>query len=880
MLGPTPVGCKPFLLGRLSLTKWTRALWVAFLGEASHQWTTIATSSVGLVCAPYFLLFSFSISLSLPPVKQRLVYLGSSQKNLEDIVVRSIALLALVMMCQVALAETLTGTVRGPQGQPISNAVLEVVGANIRTRANALGEFRFEGLPDRSLELHIKATGFAHKIFHIDSPADGPLNLSLSRTVLETVDVIGLPWHASNMESAQPVSVLSGERLRERQAATLGETLKYELGVHSNYYGPVASSPIIRGLEGPRVKVTQNGLDVGDASRVGPDHAVATETTVAQQVEVLRGPATLFYGSGAIGGVVNIVDNRVPRSNETEGRWLVEHHDVANENLVSGSLTTGIDRFAVHLDGYWREAGDYRIPVPAEVDDHDHGDHDHNDDHGHGHYRLANSAHDARGFNLGGSYLFDQGFAGVSFGRLERNYGIPGHSHGDGDDDVYAELQQDRIQVISELALDHNFFSAVNGRLGYTDYTHSEVEEGMVVTTFDNKTLEARVDLFHHAISDWRGALSLHYLHSDFSAEGLEAFTPPSTTETFAIALMEERHFGDLLVQLGARLEQVQMRADRFMVDRRLREAHGDHYDVHGDEISVYSVDHTSTPISLSAGAVWDFTPGYNVALSLTHAQRTPSAAELTAFGPHIGTGLFEVGALLVVEDEPDGFRFDLARTPVELEKSNNIDLSLRKYSGDTGFILNAFFNEIDNFYYLGETQYTMEFEHDHDHGHDHDHSHDHAHAEELPVFVYRSQDARLYGFEGQFIWQALDDLKLTLSTDYTRGRLQERGGLPRIPPLRAGGQLNYQRDALSAELSVRHMFEQNKLGAMETPGESYTMVDAMVSYQWPVAQQNITVYLKGNNLTDEEARVHASFLKDIAPKPGRGFALGVRGTF
>lgn len=788
--------------------------------------------------------------------------------------VRITALLALLVVGQVVVADTLTGLVRDAQGQPVSNAIVEVVGANLRTRADARGEFRFEGLPDRSLELHIKATGFAHKIFHIEGLTEGPLVLELSRTVLETVDVIGLPWHASNMESAQPVSVLSGDRLRERQAATLGETLRRELGVHSNYYGPVASSPIIRGLEGPRVKVAQNGLDAGDASRVGPDHAVATETVIAQQVEVLRGPATLFYGSGAIGGVVNIVDNRVPRSSETEGRWLVEHNTVADENLVSGSLTGGTEQFAAHVDGYWREAGDYRIPVPAAADEHD--DHDHHDEHGH--YRLANSAHDAWGFNLGGSYIFDRGFAGVSIGRLERNYGIPGHSHGDGEEDVYAELQQDRLQVISEMTLDHNFFSAVNARLGYTDYTHSEIEEGVVVTTFDNKTLETRIDLFHHSVADWRGALSFHYLHSDFSAEGLEAFTPSSTTDTFAVALMEERHFGDLLIQLGARIEQVQIRVDRFLLDRRFREFHDDHYDAVGNEISVFAVDHTSTPISLSAGAVWDFTPGYNLALSLTHAQRTPSAAELTAFGPHIGTGLFEVGALVVAESEPNGFRFDLARTTVELEKSNNIDLSLRKYSGDTGFILNAFYNQISNFYFLGETDYTMEFEHGHDHGHDH--SHDHAHAEELPVFIYRAEDARLYGFEGQFIWQARDDLKLTLSSDYTRGRLREGGNLPRIPPLRAGGQLNYQRDAYRAELDVHHVFDQNKLGAMETPGEAYTLVDALVSYRWPVAEQNITLYLKAQNLTNEEARVHASFLKDLAPMPGRGFVVGVRGQF
>src|SRR5690606_11030008 len=174
--------------------------------------------------------------------------------------------------------------------------------------------------------------------------------LILNPTVMEVISVIGLPWHASNMESAQPVNVLSGERLRDRQAVTLGDTLNFEVGVHSSYYGPVASSPIIRGLEGPRVLVTQNGLDVGDASRVGPDHAVATEASTARQIEILRGPATLFYGNGAIGGMVNIVDDRVPQSNDTEGEWRLQSSSVASDHLASGSITTGAGDIAVHAD--------------------------------------------------------------------------------------------------------------------------------------------------------------------------------------------------------------------------------------------------------------------------------------------------------------------------------------------------------------------------------------------------------------------------------------------------------------------------------------------------------------------------------------------------
>lgn len=786
---------------------------------------------------------------------------------------KTLLIMAMALASQAALAQT-SGVIRDAQGQPIPGAVVEVVGSNLSARANEQGEFVLPELASQHIELHVKAPQFMHKTFHVEGE-DQSLELVLNRTVMDVINVVGLPWHASNMESAQPVNVLSGEKLRERQAATLGDTLKYEVGVHSSYYGPVSSSPIIRGLEGPRVLITQNGLDAGDASRVGPDHAVAAEATTARQIEILRGPATLFYGSGAIGGVVNVVDDRVPQSTDTIGEWRMQHDDVANDKLASGSLTTGAGNIAVHVDGFWRESDNYKIPGAAEVEFDDHDDHE---EEGHDHasegsQRLDNSATEAKGLNIGASYLLDSGFVGLSVGRLERTYGIPGHSHGDEDVNVFADLEQDRVQLLSELSIDNEFFSAMNTRLGYTEYTHSEIEGGIALTTFNNRTREARVDLFHHPLADWRGALSVHYKHSDFEAIGEEAFTPPSDTSTFALALMEERHFGEVLIQLGTRVEQVKITADNLMVSLG---DHDDHdHEEHAEELSVFAVEHKSNPFSLSAGAVWDFTPGYNLGLSLTHAQRTPSAAELLSFGPHIGSGMFEVGALLTVHEEDEGdFHFDLARTDVELEKSNNLDISLRKVDGDFGFIVNAFYNAIDNYYYLAETGLTQEG------GHDHGDEDEHDHGGDLPVFIYQASDVNLYGFEGQFIWQLSEPLKVTLTTDYTRARLDSGGDLPRIPPMRIGGIVNYERGDYSIEFSALHHFEQNKIAAMETTTDGYTLLDLQFNYQLDQFIPGVTFYVQGKNLTNEYARVHSSFLKDEAPLPARSVAVGLSGRF
>jgi iron complex outermembrane receptor protein len=786
---------------------------------------------------------------------------------------KSMLCLALAAASGSALAQV-EGVVRDAAGLPIAGATVEVVGTKIRTSANEQGEFSLPQVTNKHVELHVFAPNYTHTTRHVHE-GDGPVELVLSSTTLEIVNVIGLPWHASNMESAQPVNVLGGDALRARQSSTLGETLKHEVGVHSSYYGPVSSSPIIRGLEGPRVLVTQNGLDAGDASRVGPDHAVAAEASTARQIEILRGPATLFYGSGAIGGVVNVVDDRVPRTTETFGEWRVQQDSVADDKLVSGSGNTGVGSMGLHLDGFWRDADNYKIPGAAEVEteaEHEEKGHEHSESN-----RLANSWSEAKGFNAGVSQVMDEGFVGLSYGLLDRQYAIPGHSHGDEETDVYADVKQHRIQLLSELDLEHDFFSASNTRFGFTDYEHSEIENGTVGTTFRNETAEARWELFHHPIAEWRGALSLHYKHSDFEAIGEEAFTPPSETGTLALGLMEERHFGDVLVQLGARIEQVKITADNFMVDLNAHE-HGDeheHADEHAEEyLRVFAIDQESTPFSASAGVVWDFTPGYNLGVSYTHAERTPSAAELFSFGPHLGSGLYEVGALLqLVNDEDGEFHFDLARSDLELERSNNLDISLRKFEGDVGFILNAFYNRIDNYYYLADTGLTRESGDAHDHGAEDEHDH----SSELPVFIYQARDAELYGFETEFIWQLAAPFKLSLTSDYIRAQLVDGGDLPRIPPLRLGARAQYESGNWQAELSSQHYFEQDQIDTYETTTDAYTLVDAQISY---VLRDGLKIYLKGNNLTDEYARVHASFLKDKAPLPARSFALGVSGSF
>ena len=319
-------------------------------------------------------------------------------------------------------------------------------------------------------------------------------------------------------------------KLRNKAKPTLGETLKGLPGVNASYFGPVSSSPIIRGLDGPRVKITQNGLDSSDASRIGPDHATSNDSLAAEQIEVLRGPATLLYGSGAIGGVVNVVDNRIPTDNIEHLTGAVEysHDTVSNANTYAAKLETGHNNFNFHFDGTKRTGDDYQTPrfnLPEE----EHEDHEGHDEEEHETATsVKNTFIDSQTVNFGTSYVGEHLTLGVSYGRIETDYGIPAHSHEHGHDHehdhdegeeeaVYARVEQDRWQGLMSYALHNNWIETINLRLGYTDYRHAEIEDGAIGTIFSNETTEARLNI-EHKLGNWHGMAGYHFSESDYDA--------------------------------------------------------------------------------------------------------------------------------------------------------------------------------------------------------------------------------------------------------------------------------------------------------------------------------------------------------------------------
>ncbi len=780
-----------------------------------------------------------------------------------------------VLCSHSALAATVTGKITDDKNQPIENAAVHVHGKDQGVKTNAQGEFSID--VDSQSQLHVSKDNFIDSRIAVNENSNN-VTVSLTPTSVETVVVYASALHKNSLEMISPVSVLSGDELKNKSKATLGETLKGLPGVNASYFGPVSSSPIIRGLDGPRVKITQNGLDASDASRIGPDHATSSDSLAAEQIEVLRGPSTLLYGSGAIGGVVNVVDNRIPTSNldDLTGAAEYSHDTFSNSNTVAAKLETGNDGFNFHFDGTKRSGDDYETPT-FNITDEDGDVETHNS--------VENTFIDSDTFNVGTSYVGDHLTVGFSYGSIETDYGIPGHEHHDHDhegeteeehdehadeeeeESVYAHLEQDRWQGLISYALDNNWIENINLRVGYTDYKHSEIEDGEIGTTFKNETTEARLNV-EHKLAQWHGMMGYHYSESDYDAIGEEAFTPASVTTTHALYLLEEREFGDVTLELGARIEDYEITSTITESEHAHDHDEEEDHDEGEEESIAYSESFTN--VSASAGAIWQYTPGQSVALSLSHSERAPLSAELLSNGLHIATGTYELGLGYHIEDNEVHFEPE----DIKQEKSTNLDFSFRRFSGDFGYTVNFFYNDIKNFYYQQNTGLVYDEE-------DGLESAIGAHDDAVAVYQFASKDAELYGVEFDVHYQIDPNAMVKVFGDSTRAKLKDdEGNLPRIPANKLGSELQYNLGDLQLTLTGTHYFEQDNISAYETKTDGYTIVDAQANYQLSLGAIDTQLYLNVDNITDELGFVHSSFIKDKAPLPGRNFRFGIRGYF
>lgn len=637
---------------------------------------------------------------------------------------------------------------------------------------------------------------------------------------------------------ASPSTVLEGTDLLQQQHSSLGETLNRQPGVASTWFGPGASRPIIRGLDGDRIRLLRNGVGALDASSLSYDHAVPLDPVTVERIEIIRGPAALLYGGNAIGGVVNTFDNRIPDTpiDGIQGAGELRYGGADTTRSSAGKLEAGNGAFALHVDANARQYNDLRIPGfarSAQVRDADAPGSKH---------RLENSDGRQDGGALGGAYHWDHGYAGLSYSRYDSNYGSvaePG---------VRLDMEQDHYAFASQFRDLDGPFSSVKLDAGYTDYQHREIEEGEVHTTFKNKGYEARVEARHQPLGPVEGVLGAQVSRNEFSALGEEAFVPHTDTDTLALFLLEQWHATDRLdVSLGARMEHTRVDPD----------GKGNAQFAEADSASSFNA------FSLSSGAVYQLDSIWSLAANLGYTERAPTFYELYANGAHVATGAYEVGD-----------------ASLSKEKAFSGDLALRFDNGTHKGSVGVFYSHFRNYIGLIGTGNLREG-HDHEHeGEDHDHDHD-----GIPEYQYQGVRARFYGIEAQDRWQLAQNrygsFALELSGDYTRAKNLDSGEpLPRIAPLRLNSGLVWELDRWQARVDVEHAAAQHRKPANETRTDGYTTLGASVGYRFDVGHSQWLAFVRGENLTDQTVRYASSILRDIAPAPGRSVEVGLRTTF
>lgn len=659
-------------------------------------------------------------------------------------------------------------------------------------------------------------------------------------TELEEV-VVSAPLPQKISDAARPVTVLSDEELRVRMGNTLGETLGQEPGVTSQSFGAGVGMPVIRGQTGPRVRVMQNGIGNGDVSNFSPDHANSVEPVQAERIEVLRGPATLLYGSGAIGGVVNVIDNRIPEHlpEHPVGGAAEQRYDSALDETASAfKLEGGAGNLALHIDGFFREHGDLQIggssiaeDAARALDPSLQGTPVLQNSRGH----IDNTQARAKGGSVGLSWVGEPGFAGVSINRLENLYGIP--TDGTGGGAIRIDLQQTKYDFRGALNQPFAFAEALRMKFGYTDYQHVELDGAVAGTTYVNKTYESRLELRHQPIGPLRGVVGFQSVNSDFAAFGEEAIVPQTKTDTYGLFAVESIEMGRVIYELGARAEHQTLEPQ-------------------GLNSRFY------TPMSGSASASWKIDEGNQLNLAITQSQRAPQVQELFTNGVHEATRSYERGD-----------------AHLEKEVSYNLDLGYRFKTDRVRAEVDLFHNCVSNYIYQQRAAAVF------NEGIEAFESACSTPGECLPILDSRQGDAIFKGFEAKLVLPVLENrygaVDLTLFSDYTRGELVSGGDVPRMPPLRYGLQLDYAQNDWSANLRLTRGEPQQRAGDNETPTAGYLLLNLGAQYQVQAFQDaHLLVFAKANNLLDENIRNSTSYLRNFAPEPGRGAEVGLRVSY
>lgn len=699
-----------------------------------------------------------------------------------------------------------------------------------------------------------------------------------SRTAeTERVVVTGGAIEQSETDKAQSVTILNENALKQSAAPSLGDTLSNEPGIAGSGFAPGASRPVIRGQADNRIRVLNNGTEVFDVSNLSPDHAPSVSPLLSQSIEVVRGPATILFGSGAIGGVVNVTDSVIPveqpstaLSGEIDGRF--NSADIERSGAISLTLSPA-PHWVLHGQFSYLRTDDRRIPgfalderiqgllTPAQAAGRGFG--------GNPEGTVPNTFVETKDYGVGASYVWDKGYIGASFSQFLSKYGVPDDPEVDDPTvpptRVHIDVDKRQLNARSSIVDPFPWFSTVNAKFVYTDYKHDEIEDDEIGSTFKTSGVDSRLELVQKPVGILSGSIGGQFFYKELSVLGADAFLQPTQTTQIALFLFEELKLNDKVrLQLGARVEHQNVHIDN--ADPALTSL-----------TSPDQVDQNFLPVSGAAGILYDFAQGWQLAINGTYSQRAPTAEELFARGPHDAT-----------------FQFLVGDPTLDVEKNVGVDVSLRKTAGVVTGTISGFYNRYDGFIDFTPTG---------------------AFEDDLRVFVYTPKTAEFYGGEAKVDFHLLpltltepqseeatdsksvrsvitknengeprknpNDLFLRLQADYVHAADLDTGEpLPRITPMRYSASLNYESEKWNASIEGQRVDAQNRVAPFETTTPGYTFLNASIGYKFRTGRTYNYIYVKGTNLTNEEARDHLSFLKEVLPLAGRGVAVGFRTTF
>lgn len=645
---------------------------------------------------------------------------------------------------------------------------------------------------------------------------------SASPAELEEVIVTGVPFGIGQNATTIATSVIDEEELAVAPASSLGDLLNGLPGLRSTNFAPGASRPVIRGLTGPRVQVLTDGVGLIDASSVSPDHQVAADPAEADRIEIIRGPSTLIYGGTAIGGVVNVLDGRIAEAlpeDGFDGALSVQGSSVDGGSAFGGRADIGLGSFVLHVDALKKEADDYDIPTSPISQELSDAEGIPRDETG----VLPNSFHELEAWGIGASFVGDNGFFGLSYKETDSTYGVVA------EEEVFIVLEQQRFDVRGEYRFDTGPFRAVRGSFGQADYSHTEFEDAVTPgTVFLSDGFEARADLIQRDRNGWNGAVGVQALSRDFVAIGAEAYVPTTEIEetgVYSIQRLDRDGYG---FEGGLRYDRRILSATPFG--------------------SASEVEREFDNWSASGAIFVRPSAGLFLGLSLARNERAPSEVELFADGLHIATDAYEIG-------DPD---FDSEKVTT-LEGTIHLDRGA--FRGD----LHVYASKYDGFIDARDTGMVFI-----------------DGADTFPIFQYAQTDADFAGFEAQAAYDAWTSGDRVVTLEAAADLIEadtDLGPASRIPPWSLTGRIRYGSTPVDLSLEVRRVGEQDDVAAFELPTDGYTLINLSGAWR-PFADRNVTLFAEGRNLGDEEAREHASFLKDIAPLPGRSLRLGATYRF